>query len=424
VAIFAAILNYALDRRRYIILILVLGTLTALSPFSIDMYLPAFPAIAKDLGTSVERIQLSLTSYFIGISLGQLIYGPLLDRFGRKKPLYVGLVIYIISSLGCAVTKSSEMLIFMRLLQALGSCAGMVAARALVRDLFPVGDIAKVFSLLLLVVALSPMVAPTVGGYISAWFGWHWVFIVLTAISVLIFVGCIYWLPDGREPDTTLSLKPGPIINNFYSVFKQPQFYIYAVTGGIASASQYAYLSGSSNVFIGFYHVSQKHFGWIFAFIAAGLIGSSQINSLLLRKFKSEQVIKIALFVQSFMGIVLFLLTFQGWINELEMIGLIFLFLCCQGFISPNASALSLAPFAKQAGSASALMGFLQMGIGSVASALVSILSTAYHGTALPMTGIMAFCAILGSILIFTGGRVLSKKQLAQPDPEHLLGVE
>jgi len=338
--------------------------------------------------------------------------------------LYIGLMVYIVASLGCAVTKSSNTLIIMRLLQALGSCAGMVAARALVRDLFPVGDIAKVFSLLLLVVALSPMVAPTVGGYISAAFGWHSLFIILTLIALIIFLGCIYWLPEGREPDVGLSLKPIPIITNFYSVLKQPLFYIYAVTGGIASASQYAYLSGSSNVFIGFYHVSQKNFGWIFAFIAAGLIGSSQINSVLLRRFKSEQVIKVALFVQSIIGIVLFVLTLKGWVSEVEMILLIFLFLCCQGFISPNASALSLAPFAKQAGSASALMGFLQMGIGSIASALVSVLSTALNGTALPMTGIMAFCAILGFILLFNGSRMIVRKHKLQPNPEQILGVE
>ncbi|EHQ25643.1 multidrug effflux MFS transporter [Mucilaginibacter paludis] len=401
-----------MDRKRYIILILILGTLSALSPFSIDMYLPAFPAIARDLHTSVAHIQLSLTSYFIGISIGQLIYGPLLDRFGRKKPLYIGLLVYVLASLGCAVTKSANILIAMRLLQALGSCAGMVAARALVRDLFPVGDIAKVFSLLLLVIAVSPMVAPTVGGYVSAAFGWHAVFIILTSIAVLILAGCVFWLPQGREADQQLSLKPKAIVNNFHSVFKHPYFYTYAITGGVASASQYAYLSGSSDVFINYYHVSQKQYGWIFAFIAAGLIGSSQVNSVLLRSFKSEQVIKVALFIQSLVGITLFTATLNGWISEAGMIVLIFLFLCCQGFISPNASALSLAPFAKQAGSASALMGTLQMGIGACASAMVSFLN---NGTALPMTGIMVVCAICGCILLFAGSKMISHKIINQP---------
>jgi DHA1 family bicyclomycin/chloramphenicol resistance-like MFS transporter len=376
------------------------------------MYLPAFPAIAKDLHTSIAHVQLSLTSYFIGISVGQLIYGPLLDRFGRKNPLYIGLLVYVLASLGCAVTKSANTLIVMRLLQALGSCAGMVAARALVRDLFPVGEIAKVFSLLLLVIAVSPMVAPTVGGYVSAAFGWHAVFIILTSISVIILAGCLFWLPLGREPDTELSLKPKHIVTNFYSVFKQPQFYTYAITGGVATAAQYAYLSGSPDVFIDIYHVSQKQYGWIFAFIAAGLIGSSQINSILLRSFKSEQIIKVALLIQSIIGVALFITTLNHSVSEAGMILLIFLFLCCQGFISPNASALSLAPFAKQAGSASALMGFLQMALGAFASAIVSILN---NGTALPMTEIMAFCAISGCVLLFVGSKIINHQKLKGP---------
>lgn len=371
------------------------------------MYLPAFTAIANDLHTSVAHVELSLTSYFIGISCGQLIYGPLLDRYGRKKPLFIGLAVYILASLGCAVTKSVHVLIMVRLLQALGSCAGMVAARTLVRDLFPTSEIAKVFSLLLLVIAVSPMVAPTVGGYVSAGLGWHYVFIILALISAAILAGCIFWLPQGRQPDNLLSLKPKPIVSNFYSVLKQPQFYTYAFTGGIVSASQYAYLSGSSDVFINFYHASQKQYGWIFAFIAAGLIGSSQINSILLRSFKSEQIIKVALVCQSIVGITLLTTNLTGWVNQLGMIAMIFLFLCCQGFISPNASALSLAPFAKQAGSASALLGTIQMGLGAFASAMVSVL---HNGTALPMTGIMCVCPIMGTMLLFAGSKMIDNK--------------
>ncbi len=399
------------DKKRYIILILILGTLSALSPFSIDMYLPAFPAIAKDLHTSVAHIQLSLTSYFIGISVGQLIYGPLLDRYGRKAPLYIGLLVYMAASLGCAITRSAGMLITIRLLQALGGCSGMVAARALVRDLFPVSEIAKVFSLLLLVIAISPMLAPAIGGYISAAFGWHYIFIVLTTISIAIFAGCILWLPPGREPDQQLSLKPNYIIRNFYSVLKHPQFYTYAITGAIAGASQYAYLAGSSQVFVVYYKVDQKHFGWIFAFIATGLIGSSQINSLLLRYYKSEQVIKTALFCQSLVGLTMVTATWNGWVTQAGMISFIFLFLCCQGFISPNASALSLTPFAKQAGSASALMGTLQMGLGALASAMVSIFN---NNTPLPLTAIMAICCCSGFIYL-TIGRKFFNKALIEP---------
>lgn len=403
------------DTKRYFLLILILGLVTALSPFSIDMYLPAFTDIAHDLHCPISRVQLSLTSYFIGIAIGQLIYGPLLDRFGRKKPLYIGLLIYVSASLGCSVTKSADMLIGMRLLQALGSCGGMVAARALVRDLFPVSEIAKVFSLLLLVIAVSPMVAPTVGSYVSAAFGWHSVFIILTAISVFILVASWLWLPEGRGPNTGHSLKPKPIIASFYSVFKHPQFYTYAITGGIASASQYAYLSGSSDVFINVFRFSKHQYGWTFACIAAGLIGSSQINSLVLRRYTSGQIIKVAQAVQCLIGITLLTLTFYGWINAAGMIALIFLFLSAQGFISPNASALSLTPFASNAGTASALMGTLQMGIGAFASAMVSFLN---NGTALPMTGIMAVCTICALILLFTGSKRLAKTEAKIKDQE------
>ena len=154
--------------KKQLYLILILGLLTAIGPLSIDMYLPAFPDIAKGLNTSVASVMLSLSSFFIGISIGQLIYGPLLERFGRKKPLYFGLIIYAIAAIGCATTVSVNGLILFRLFQALGGCVGMVASRAMVRDLFEVKDNAKIFSTLMLVVAVSPIIAPTLGGYITA----------------------------------------------------------------------------------------------------------------------------------------------------------------------------------------------------------------------------------------------------------------
>jgi DHA1 family bicyclomycin/chloramphenicol resistance-like MFS transporter len=160
------------SRKKNFYLILILGLLTAIGPFSIDMYLPAFPDIAKNLHTTVAQVTLSLSSFFIGISAGQLLYGPLLERFGRKKPLYIGLCIYLLASLGCAFAASVNALIVLRLLQALGGCVGMVASRAMVRDLFEVKENAKIFSTLMLVVAVSPIIAPTLGGYIQlCWVG-------------------------------------------------------------------------------------------------------------------------------------------------------------------------------------------------------------------------------------------------------------
>src|SRR5437762_6564942 len=179
-------------------LILILGLLTAIGPFSIDMYLPAFPAIAKGLDTSVAHVTLSLSSFFIGISAGQLLYGPLLERFGRKKPLYVGLFLYFLASVGCALAGSVNALIIFRLFQAIGGCVGMVTARAMVRDLFDTKENAKVFSMLMLVVSVSPIIAPTLGGYITAILGWRYVFAMLIIVVLLILTGTYFLLPESK----------------------------------------------------------------------------------------------------------------------------------------------------------------------------------------------------------------------------------
>ena len=362
-----------MTRSRYVSLILILGSLTALSPFSIDMYLPGFPAIAKDLATSVSKVSLSLSGFFIGISLGQLLYGPLLDRFGRKKPLYIGLSVYILASIGCAFSHSIGALIFLRFIQALGSCAATVVSVTLVRDLFPVEDNAKVFALLILVLGASPMIAPTAGGYIVSSLGWHAVFIVLTILCVLIFLCCIFWLPAGNAPDTSLSLKPGAITRSFLSVFLTPQFYTYCLTGGIAFTGLFAYVAGSPIVFMNVYGVSQKTYGWIFAMLSIGFIGSSQLNNLFLKKYKSHQILEVILPVYVVFSLLFIIASQMGWLHLPLIIVFIFLLLSCVGIANPNTAALTLAPFAKNAGTASSLMGAIQMGLGSLISVFISL---------------------------------------------------
>jgi len=392
-------------------LITILGLLTAIGPFSIDMYLPAFPDIAKGLHTTVADVTLSLSSFFIGISFGQLLYGPLLERFGRKKPLYAGLCIYLIASVGCALAASVNALIVLRLLQALGGCVGMVAARAMVRDLFEVKENAKVFSMLMLVVAVSPIIAPTLGGYVTSLLGWRYVFVMLIIVDIVIIISAYFLLPESRKPNPNFSLRPGPILNNFSGVIRHPQFYTYALTAAVSAAGLYAYIGGSPHVFMEIFHVSEKQYGWIFALIAMGLIGASQVNSLLLRNYTSDQLIRVALFCQSVVGITTVCLTLFGLTDLFVTIFLIFVFLCTQGFVFPNASALSLAAFGHTAGSASALLGAIQMTIGACTSALVSILQ---NHTALPMTGVMACCAISALSVFSFGKRVIAQRASRQ----------
>jgi DHA1 family bicyclomycin/chloramphenicol resistance-like MFS transporter len=393
-----------MTKQKYFFLILLLGTLTALGPFSIDMYLPGFPAIAENLHTTVARVALSLSSFFVGISAGQLLYGPLLDRFGRKKPLYFGLLLYVVSSAGCLAVHSIEQLIILRFVQAIGSCAAAVASVTLVRDLFPVKDSAKVFALLMLVVGVSPMVAPTVGGYVSAAFGWQAVFLMLGAIGALLLLATFFWLPDNYKPDLTLSLKPRPILTNFWAVLREPQFTTYAFTGAISFSGLFAYVSGSPLVFMDIFLVDGKVYGWIFAFLSIGLIGSSQVNSQLLRKYQSEQIVLAALLCQSVIACIFLILTSANIIGLGGTVAFLFLYLCCLGFTNPNTSALSLAPFTRNAGSASALMGAIQMALGALASVSVSLFNT--H-SATPMVAIMAGTA-LSALLVL----LISRKRL------------
>ena len=396
-----------------------MGLLTAIGPLSIDMYLPAFPSIAKSLDTTISQVTLSLSSFFIGISVGQLLYGPLLERFGRKHPLYAGLCFYFLASVGCALAQSVNVLILFRLFQALGGCVGMVAARAMVRDLFDVKENAKVFSLLMLVVSVSPIIAPTVGGYITAALGWRYVFAMLILVVLVILAGTYFFLPESKKPDPEFSLKPAPILRNFASVLKHPHFITYALTGAISYAGLYAYIGGSPYVFMEIYKVSGVQFGWIFALIAAGLISASQVNNLALKGYSSEQVIRIASGCQSIIGISFVCLTFLGWTNLFLIVFLIFIFLICQGFIFPNATALALAPMGHIAGNASALIGAIQMTIGASASALVSVL---HNHTALPMAGVMTCCAVAAFMVYTLGGKflitVVDPRVLKQQDLE------
>ncbi len=397
-------------------LILILGLLSAIGPLSIDMYLPAFPSIAKGLNTTVASVMLSLSSFFIGISVGQLLYGPLLERYGRKTPLYFGLALYAVSSLACATAMSVETLIVFRFFQALGGCVGMVASRAMVRDLFDVKDNAKVFSTLMLVIAVSPIIAPSVGGLITTYIGWRYIFVMLIIVIAAIIAGIYFLLPDSKGPDPSYSLKPIAILSSFSSIIKHPQFALYTFSGSVASAGLYAFISGSPYVFLEIFKVTEQHYGWVFAFVASGLIGSSQLNSIFLKKYKSEQIIKVALYFQSFVAIVLAITALFGFSELYSTVLLIFLYLCCQGFIFPNASALSMAPFGHNAGNASALMGFIQMSLGALMSAMVSVL---HNESTLPMTGVMAFCSVLASLIF-----AISKKQTVRAASVELVEEE
>ncbi|MFD2585283.1 multidrug effflux MFS transporter [Pedobacter vanadiisoli] len=400
-------------KKQHFFLILILGSLAALGPFSIDMYLPGFLDIAKDLKSTESTVALSLSSFFIGISVGQLLYGPLLDKYGRKKPLYFGLGLYILSSVLCLAVTNVNQLIVLRFVQAIGSCATAVASVAMVRDLFSVDESPKVFASLMLVIAVSPMLAPTGGGYLISAFGWRYVFIFLGLMAVLMLLASIFKLPESYKPDPGYSLKPKPILTNFFTVLKEPQFYTYALISSITFSGLFAYVSSSPTVFMKIYEVDKTGYGWIFALLSVSFIGSSQVNSLLLKWFSSKNIVTYALTAQCIFSLIFLVFALNNWLNLYATIGFIALFLACLGLINPNAAALALAPFTKNAGSASALMGALQMGLGALASVAVSLFN---EHSVVPMPLVMTAAAFIALGCLLIGRRFITTEVEASSD--------
>lgn len=405
-----------MNSRRYFFLVLILGTLTALSPFSIDMYLPAFQDIARSLHTTTSHVDESLSSYFIGLAFGQLLYGPLMDRFGRKRPLYAGLSLYIAASVACAMAGSVNLLIAVRLLQALGGCAASVAAFAMVRDLFPVKDNARVFALLFLVLGASPLLAPTAGGYLAMSFGWPSVFVVLLTIAGAILLAVVFTLPESYKPNPAYSLKPKPIIRDFLAVGKNAQFFTYALAGSLAFCGLFAYVAGSPLVFMDVYKLSKTQYSWLFAGLSIGFIGFNQVNSLLIRRYKSEEIIRVAIITQFLLSALFVIGSLMGWWGLPGTITILFLILSCVGVCNPNTSALSMAPFPKNAGVASALLGTLQLGLGALSAFTVGLFSA--HSAA-PLAVIMAVSSALALIVLLAGRR--SVHRLVESGPDGIL---
>jgi DHA1 family bicyclomycin/chloramphenicol resistance-like MFS transporter len=382
------------------LIILILGALSTVSPFSIDMYLPAFPQIARDLGTTPAEISLSVSGYFVGLALGQLFYGPLLDRFGRKKPLYAGLTLFIVASIGCMTSRSPGLFIAFRLLQALGGCAAQVGAVTMVRDFFPVEESAKILSLLILVLSVSPFFAPTIGGYVTTTIGWPWIFAILAGFAMIVMALLALILPEGHKPDPDISLKPRAVFREFGKIIALPQFRTYAVGGAFSFAGLFVYVTGAPIIFISAFHVDPRTFGLIFAGLACAFIGGSQFNIWLSRRHQDRKIFRTALIIQNIVMLVIVSGTAFGWYGLTANIVLLLLYLPFCGMAFPNAAAIALAPFTKNIGSASALLGFLQMGIGALASTAIGLLRS---NATLPIFVVMAVTAVIGLLILLAG---------------------
>jgi DHA1 family bicyclomycin/chloramphenicol resistance-like MFS transporter len=400
------------SRRHPFTLILILGALSTVTPLSIDMYLPAFTQIAAALHCEVAQVALSISSYFVGFSVGHLFYGPLLDRYGRKRPVYFGLFVYLLASVACLKSGTIEALITFRFIQALGACVAEVAAIAMVRDFFPIKEASKVFSLLMLILGVSPLFAPTIGGLIVTMLGWQWIFISLMIIVFLVLAVTFFFLPEGHEPDPTISLRLKPIFFGFLEILREPQFYTYAISGSFAFGGLFVYVAGSPILFMNIFHISPRVYGEIFALLSVGLIGATQINILLSKYYKSERIYSLAIYAQVLVASFFLLGTLNNWFGLQSLIATLFVLLSCIGFTYPNAAALALAPFSRNAGSASALLGFFQIGVGAIASAGVGFF---HSNTSLPTVAILEGTALFGLMILLVG-----RKNIVHPVGAHI----
>jgi DHA1 family bicyclomycin/chloramphenicol resistance-like MFS transporter len=382
-------------------LTLVLGALAGLGPFSIDMYLPSFPSLAQSLGVSVAAVQLTLATYLAGLALGQLLYGPLSDRLGRRRPLLAGLALYVVASLLCAVAPSLPVLAGARFVQALGGCAGLVISRAVVRDHFDARGSASLYSSLILVMGVAPIVAPLLGGQLLQVAGWRAVFVFLAALGAAGWAMVALLLPESLPPASRARRTPLEAVRAMGALFGQGHFLRLALAGGASQAAMFAYISGSPFVFIELFGVPPSRYGLLFGANAFGLIAASQLNRVLVPRFGVVRVLRGAVGLAPVAYAALFLLA-RGGAGLWGVLPPLFLGIATVGLALPNATAAAMSAFGgSQAGSASALLGTLQMGCGAAAATAVSALA---DGTARPMTGVMLLCAALGLSLLAADG--------------------
>ncbi len=368
----------------------------SLGPTAVDMYLPALPSLAAGLGTDLGRVQLTLATFFAGLSIGQLFWGPLADRYGRRPALLFGLALFTLSSAACAMATSVDALIVMRFFQAVGSSCGMVVVLAIVRDCFPPEGAARMLSRLMLIMGVAPVFAPLLGGQVLAWFGWRAIFWFVTIAGAACLVSIAVQLKETRPEHTHVPKDLFAVIAGFGTILTHRRFVGYALTRGSAYGGMFALITGSPFVFIEFFGVPPQYFGWVFGAAAATMIAASQLNGPLLKRFTPEHLLARTMVVTVTAGLLLVsaALLFSGfglWGLLAIMIPQLF-YSGTLGLVQPLAASQAMAPFGARAGAASSMFGCLSFLMAALASSSVSFF---HNGTVLPMTGTIAAAGVL-----------------------------
>lgn len=369
---------------------ILLAAAVALGPLATDMYLPALPSMGQALSAGPDQVQLTLSLYMAGFAVAQLFCGPLADRFGRKPIMIGGLLLFFLASIGCALSTNVETLMLFRFLQAIGGSAGPVLGRAAIRDIYTPRDAARIMALLASIMALAPAVAPTVGGFLLAGFGWPSIFIALGSYGLIVAAVVAFGIREPMAPANRQSLKLGNLLRNYRQIGTDPSFLGYTLTNAFAFSGLFAFLSGSSYVLIDFLGVRPEHFGLYFACVVAGYIAGNVIAIRLGRRRLPDQILVRGLLVSVAGGTVMAALAMTGVFSVWAVMIPQAVFMTGVGMTLPQTMAGALANFPRMAGSASALFGFVQMALAACVGALVGHL---YSGTSLVMASIIALCA-------------------------------
>ena len=371
---------------------LVLGLLSAIGPFAIDMYLPALPSIGQTLDVSMSAVQASLMAFFISLGIGQIIYGPISDMVGRKPPLYFGLALFAVCSIGCAMAPDIETLIVLRFLQGLGASAGMVIPRAVVRDLHTGNDAARLMSLLMLVFSVSPILAPLSGSLLIEWWGWRSVFWAVTVAAVLALILLATSQAETRPREQRVDSSVRSALSAYGLLLREPHFLGLVFIGAFGISSFFAYLANSSFILIDHYGLTPRQYSIAFAANAASFIGVSQFTGRLSARFGLVPVVKVAVTAYALVMMALLAINLLG-IERLDvMLVMLFVGFGFLGLVIPTTTVLALEEHGTIAGTASALMGTLQFVTGAAVMAITGLF---VDGTARPMVAGIAACALL-----------------------------
>lgn len=387
-------------------LVLVLGSLIAIGPLTIDMYLPALPSITDDLHTTSTAVQLTLTGTLAGLALGQLAIGPWSDAVGRRVPLLAGLILHVLASIACVFAPDVTVLGALRVLQGLGVAASSVVAMAVVRDLFSGAAFARLFSRLMLVMGAAPILAPTLGSAVLRWTDWRGVFVVLAMFGVLLSVLAAVALPETLPPARRRSGGVIATLGVYGSLLRDRVFVGLVFVAGFAMAALFAYVGGSSFVLQEVYGLSEAQFGLAFGAGAVGLIGGTQYNVRLLRRWSPQRILVSALAAGAAAGALLVVLAATGLGGLPALLAALWAVLTAAGLALPNAPALAMSRHGEAAGTAAALLGAVQFGVGAVAAPLVGVLGTGATAMAVVIAGGMLAATLTLLVVVRPGSLI------------------